>query len=280
MICAEIIECWNVVSNTISYKYQDRNCKNMFSQEIEDFAKNSVPADSSLLNFYPISYTRDELISLFWQYHPRFRSFKVFPTQNSTVLDLGSGSGGLYFWKEYLPPFRSDLKMAAVDLYEGPYFKYYEQYSLINLDESALPFPDQSFDFIISSHLIEHVADWKSLLVKCDKVLKPNGIIYIETPSKHTIDLPVKNFYIEKGFPCQITNFFDDGTHTQIVDLDILNEYANSLGFVSLEKGFCKSPFLEDMLLSYGHLHKDEEVSQYGLWSKLLFSSYIILQKT
>jgi SAM-dependent methyltransferase len=195
------------------------------------------------------------------------------------VLDIGSGSGGLFFWKEYMLPNRKDLKMTAVDLQKGEHFDRYEKYVILNLDDKTLPFDNESFDFIMLSHLIEHVKDWKLLLDECKRVLKSSGTVYIETPSLHTRDLPESKYYKDMGFPCQTINFFDDGTHVEPVDLDKAGAYINSIDCVVLEKGYCRSIYLEDQLLSYGYQNKDMEVSQYGLWSKLLFSSYIVLQK-
>jgi len=251
----------------------------MFSQNIEPIIKKAV---EELNVFTPASvenYKREKLIELYWQFHPRFKSFKTCPGTDAHVLDIGSGSGGLFFWKQYLLPVRTDLKMTALDLREGEHFDKYDDYVLFNLDSGDIPVRENSFDYIFLSHLIEHVRDWRSLIEKCNKVLRDKGIMYIETPSKHTIHLPSRDLYRQKGFPCTTINFMDDHTHVEPVDLDEVNDYANGLNIVALEKGFCRNPFLEDILLSFGHRFQDPQASQYGLWSKLIFSSYIVLQK-
>jgi len=250
----------------------------MFDQKIDPALKSNLDYFET---FKPIKvkYKRDELIKLYWQYHQRFKSIKTFSAFNGSVLDIGGGHGGLVFWKEYLPPARTDLKMSIVDLQKGDFFNKYDKYAILNLDNETLPFENESFDFIMLSHLIEHVKDWKSLLDQCKRVLKKSGVIYIETPSKHTLHLPSSKYYIEKGFPCTTINFFDDGTHVAPTDLDEVGTYGNAHGIMTLEKGYCRSVYLEDFLLSYGYENNDMEVSQYGLWSKLLFSSYIVLQK-
>jgi len=251
----------------------------MFSQNIESLIKKAV---EDLDMFTPQSvenYKRDKLIELYWHFHPRFKSFKIFPRQNARVLDIGSGSGGLYFWKEYMEPVRTDLEMTALDLQKGEYFDNYNGYVVFNLDHGDMPFPESSFDYILLSHLIEHVKDWRALIRKCSKVLSDNGLLYIETPSKHTINLPSRDIYRERGYPCTTINFLDDLTHVETVDLDNVCDYAAGFNITASEKGFCRSPFLENHLLSFGWQHNDAEITQYGLWSKLIFSSYVILQK-
>jgi len=43
-------------------------------------------------------------------------------------------------------------------------------------------FPDNSFDVILASHLIEHLNDPKTFLEETYRILKPNGVIFITTP--------------------------------------------------------------------------------------------------
>ena len=252
----------------------------MFSQQVDSAVKKSI---EYLESFKPVSTSqfdkRDSLIELYWQYHQRFKSIKTLPISNGSVLDIGSGSGGLFFWKDYMLPNRNDLKMTAVDLQKGEHFDRYEKYVILNLDDKTLPFDNESFDFLMLSHLIEHVNDWKGLLDQCKRILRKSGTMYIETPSLHTRNLPKNQFFRDMGFPCETINFFDDNTHVEPVDLDEVGVYFNSIDCAVLEKGYCKNIYLEDQLLSFGHKHNDTEVAQYGLWSKLLFSSYIVIQK-
>ena len=45
-----------------------------------------------------------------------------------------------------------------------------------------LPFADQTFDIVVSWHVIEHVADVKQTLREWRRVLKPGGVLFMETP--------------------------------------------------------------------------------------------------
>jgi SAM-dependent methyltransferase len=45
------------------------------------------------------------------------------------------------------------------------------------------PFPSDSFDYVHMSHVIEHVADPLVTLRAVRRLLKPDGVVYIETPN-------------------------------------------------------------------------------------------------
>ncbi len=54
---------------------------------------------------------------------------------------------------------------------------------LVQGDSCALPFPDEHFDCVISSQVIEHIPDEGGrLLNECTRVLKPGGIFVLGTP--------------------------------------------------------------------------------------------------
>jgi SAM-dependent methyltransferase len=251
----------------------------MYSTKIDLLVKNVLAGEEDFKKEAILNFEREELVRLHWQYHPRFRFLKSATTRGGSVLDIGGGTGGIVWWKEYLAPMRDDLKIFAIDLKKGQYFDQLNGYHLVNLDKEEIPYENGSFDFIMMSHLIEHVQDWKQLLIKCNKVLRPNGVIYIETPSIHSTNLPSQSVFLGKGYDCSTINFYDDITHTTIVDLNQVDNFAESIGMLSIEKGFCRNRYLEDELISFGYHNRDQEVTTYGLWSKLLFASYIALQK-
>ncbi len=56
---------------------------------------------------------------------------------------------------------------------------------ILHLDATKpYPFPDATFDYVFSEHMIEHVpyADGQAMLKECRRVLKPGGRIRISTP--------------------------------------------------------------------------------------------------
>jgi SAM-dependent methyltransferase len=100
------------------------------------------------------------------------------------VLDAGCGGGGmpLSFAEE------AD-EVVAIDLvprYADAGVRLARERGLRNLrflqaDGTALPFPDRTFDVVLSHAVIEHVADAPRYLRECARVLRPGGQMYLST---------------------------------------------------------------------------------------------------
>jgi SAM-dependent methyltransferase len=51
-------------------------------------------------------------------------------------------------------------------------------------DATALPFHDHSLDYVVTSHVLEHVANPVAALAEWCRVLRPGGIIYLLVPDR------------------------------------------------------------------------------------------------
>lgn len=58
------------------------------------------------------------------------------------------------------------------------------QVAEINLNESFLPYPDEFFDVVVASHVIEHLSKIDFCLKEMDRVLKKGGVMLLATPTK------------------------------------------------------------------------------------------------
>ena len=98
---------------------------------------------------------------------------------------------------DYMPPETGDIP---------PGFDFRQA----NLAREGLPFPDDSFDAVVASHVVEHIADPISLLRECVRVCKPGGMIYVEAPSERSLLLPGMPFDHKMFYSL---SFYDDPTH-------------------------------------------------------------------
>ncbi len=116
------------------------------------------------------------------------------------------------------------------------------------------PFPDNSFDYIFTEHMIEHVpyAAGRAMLTECFRVLTPGGVIRLVTPDlKFLIDLyqqddELRRNYIEwssRGFigdamphdkVSVINNFFRDWGHQYIYDMEAMRKLMQGIGFTEI----------------------------------------------
>ena len=68
--------------------------------------------------------------------------------------------------------------------------KHYKEKKFIKIDGKKLPFKDKEFDFIIASHVIEHVEDFEFFIKELERVSTKG---YIELPSRLGDNLVFEN---------------------------------------------------------------------------------------
>jgi ubiquinone/menaquinone biosynthesis C-methylase UbiE len=129
-----------------------------------------------------------------------FALFKVVQNLSpySKVLDVGAGTGGLLQIIEQANP---KLETFGLDIGTPPTFMSKGIFLRGNI--IRLPFQDNSFDLITCSHVIEHLTDTFTAIAELKRICKPEGYIYIETPSHRSVLMPIG------------VNFWDDPTHVR-----------------------------------------------------------------
>ena len=67
---------------------------------------------------------------------------------------------------------------------------FYKEKNFIKLENKSLPFKDNEFDFVIASHVLEHVEDFKFFIKELERVSNKG---YIELPTKLEDNLVFEN---------------------------------------------------------------------------------------
>jgi ubiquinone/menaquinone biosynthesis C-methylase UbiE len=128
------------------------------------------------------------------------------------ILDIGSGSHSPVLTKQW----KHDCKYTAVDInqnYNNDEQDIKMMDKFIQMDLTSLKFdaiPDNSYDIIFMSHIIEHLHNGDEVLKGLLPKLNSGGVIYIEFPSARSIRFPSMK---------ETLNFFDDSTHCRIFSL-------------------------------------------------------------
>lgn len=104
---------------------------------------------------------------------------------NARILDIGTGSGYL---AEYFAECAKEV--VSVDVVDERRVKKGYKFKLVN--DETLPFESESFDAVISNHIIEHVPHQQLHLDEMLRVLKKGGLAYLATPNRYWV---IENHY-------------------------------------------------------------------------------------
>lgn len=103
--------------------------------------------------------------------------------KNDSILEIGTGSGGIasYFTQKKDAKFN----IIAIDVIDSRTMKDGYQFQLVH--GTKIPFSDESFDVIITNHVIEHVGEYENQLEHLSEIkrlLKKDGIAYLAVPNR------------------------------------------------------------------------------------------------
>lgn len=108
-------------------------------------------------------------------------------SSKSVILDFGCGNGDAvmgYISAGY-QAYGCDFVFK-----DGKYVQELQEKSLIRKINAApytLPFPDNTFDIVLSDQVMEHVKDYPSTLAEISRVLKPEGVSLHYFPSRYSL---------------------------------------------------------------------------------------------
>lgn len=152
---------------------------------------------------------------------------------NGSMLDVGCGEGRHIFGVMQEYPM---MKCIGLDMDDDSLKKAEEGYSyfesisevgaeFIKGSAYSLPFPDNTFDLIVCSEVLEHLHEYHDAVIEINRVLKPGGKFFASVPAFWPEKIC---WYLSKEYQNQ------PGGHLRIFDQKKLIHEIESLGFLFL----------------------------------------------
>ena len=147
---------------------------------------------------------------------------------------------------------------------------YYKDRNFIKLENKILPFKDDEFDFVIASHVMEHVEDVELFITELERISKKG---YIELPTKLEDNLVFEN---KKDHIWHME--FDDINLKLLISkkIQFLEPILTVSAIQKLRKNFKESLILElywEDKIDFGFKDNKEEIEKYSLLN--LFRKFI-----
>ena len=123
---------------------------------------------------------RNNLFQKYWHTSKLNEILKFIDTHPYSILDVGCASGWLLNEIHKRHPY---AKCTGIDVYANAIIygkKKYKNLHLLKADAHYLPFPDNSFDVVVCSEVLEHVSNPEKVLKEINRVLKSDGIAIVE----------------------------------------------------------------------------------------------------
>ncbi|MBA3532814.1 MAG: methyltransferase domain-containing protein [Ardenticatenales bacterium] len=134
-------------------------------------------------------------------------------TEDTCVLEVGSGAHGLIF-------FLGASKRIGIDPLASSYVSLFPAWQgeadTATAIGEALPFPDHSFEVVISDNVVDHAKDPALILAEIARVLEPGGLFYFTVNVHHPIYAWVSMLHAgwqALGIPYELGPFADHTVH-------------------------------------------------------------------
>lgn len=185
---------------------------------------------------------------------------KKYKNSNSKVLDHGCGIGlSLYYLADYYKDIEGiDVDPEYIKIAKKQFKKLNCKASLRLYDGKKLPYPDNTFDLVISMEVWEHAPDPEGMLREIKRVLNPDGILHITTANKLWPIEPHYHLPFLSYLPYSIADFYVKVTkrapYYHDIHLPTYNEFKRGI-----EKYFKVTDVTFDMLRDYKEYNLQKE---------------------
>jgi len=159
-----------------------------------------------------------------WQYGRLLKYAGISPTSHPRFLDAGCGAGpALGFLQKH------GYQVTGSDFVLYPLQEAHKrapEVTLVNADlRDGLPFVANSFEVILASEVIEHLAEAEKFLAECYRVLAPGGCLILTTPNLWDLRRPWDKL---RG---KVWSGYQDPTHINLMTPTRLAKLVSGAGF-------------------------------------------------
>jgi 2-polyprenyl-3-methyl-5-hydroxy-6-metoxy-1,4-benzoquinol methylase len=142
------------------------------------------------------------------------KRLKKYLPEKGRILDIGAATGA------YLSAFKNqgwDVSGIEISDYARESAKIIFDITLYpNLESAA--FSSNYFDFILMNHVIEHLPEYLKMLKEVNRILKPEGILYVGTPNFGSPSAAKLKSYWPSLKPGEHLTFFTPKTLKMVLD--------------------------------------------------------------
>lgn len=199
---------------------------------------------------------------------------KQFGGNAFTMLDVGAGNHSATTTKEFFPSCRYyGLDLSRDYNNDEADFRLMERFyeiDLTTLDYTIVP--DNYFDVISVSHVIEHLPNALEVLPVLAQKLKAGGIIYVEWPHPRSVGLPSMRDSL---------NFYDDPTHVRLYGLAEVCNALHAAGVTPRHGGTRRNwwyLFFSPLLIPWRAWHRGYLAGP-DVWDWTGFAQYVVAER-
>lgn len=199
---------------------------------------------------------------------------KAFGNKPFRLLDVGAGNHSASKTKKLFP----DCEYHGVDLdkhYSNDQADFEAMTAFYEMDLTKLQYtdiPDDYFDFIRMTHVVEHLENGDEVLKQLVPKLKKGGLFYVEYPGRKSLKLP--SMY-------GTLNFHDDPTHVRVYSCEELGALFKTTGCTVLSSGTRRNgAYLLSMPFRIaGNLLRGKKLHGNIFWDLLGFAEFIFVRR-
>lgn len=192
------------------------------------------------------------------------------------MLDVGCGPGE---FEGLLKDIRPQWTFDGTDIERHPKLPKHVHFTKSDFNKK-INCPSNTYDAVVCTHVFEHLQNTDKAIAEIYRILRPGGVLYIETPSERTVVLPSFGC-VGKNQPVPI-NFYDDHTHIRPFSPHALARMSRGVGFAPLKAGYARNwlaVLTSPITFILAFLLQKRSFLVHSVWHVAGWASYAVVQK-